>query len=105
MLKKTIFVSNKSSLTTQNLQLCIKSELRESSIPIEDIGFLVIDHPEVFLSMPTLNLLVENNSSVIVCGKNHLPNGMFLSLNAHHVQQEIFRNQIEAGLPLKKNLW
>lgn len=67
MLKKTIFVSNKSSLTTQNLQLCIKSELRESSIPIEDIGFLVIDHPEVFLSMPTLNLLVENNSSVIVC--------------------------------------
>ncbi len=105
MLKKTIFLSNKSSLTTQNLQLCIKSELRESSIPIEDIGFLVIDHPEVFLSMPALNLLVENNSSVIVCGKNHLPNGMFLSLNTHHIQQEIFRNQIEAGLPLKKNLW
>jgi CRISPR-associated protein Cas1 len=49
--------------------------------------------------------LVENNSSVIICGKNHLPNGMFLNLNSHHIQQEVFKNQIEASMPLKKQLW
>jgi CRISPR-associated protein Cas1 len=30
---------------------------------------------------------------------------MFLNLNSHHIQQEIFRNQINASVPLKKQLW
>jgi CRISP-associated protein Cas1 len=105
MLKKTILIENKSSITTKNLQLIIKSEIRESTIPIEDIGFLVLDHAEIYLSLPAMNLMVENNTAVILCGNNHLPNGMFLNLNSHHIQQEIFRNQIEATLPLKKQLW
>nr|WP_315146027.1 type II CRISPR-associated endonuclease Cas1 [uncultured Flavobacterium sp.] len=105
MIKKSILIENKTSITTKNLQLIIKSEIRESAIPIEDIGFLVLDHQEIYLSLPAMNLLVENNTSVIICGKNHLPNGMFLNLNSHHIQQEVFKNQIEASIPLKKQLW
>ncbi len=105
MIKKSILIENKTSITSKNLQLIIKSEIRESAIPIEDIGFLVLDHQEIYLSLPAMNLLVENNTSVIICGKNHLPNGMFLNLNSHHIQQEVFKNQIEASIPLKKNLW
>ncbi len=105
MLKKTLLIENKSSISSKNLQLIIKSETREGSIPIEEIGFLVLDHPEIYISIPAMNLLIENNSAVIVCNKNHLPNGQFLNLNSHHIQQEIFKNQIEASLPLKKQLW
>lgn len=105
MIKKTILVENKSAITTKNQQLVLKSEIRESTIPIEDIGFLVLDHPEIYLSIPAMNLIVENNTAIIICGSNHLPNGMFLNLNSHHIQQEIFKNQIEASVPLKKQLW
>lgn len=105
MLKRTLLIENKTVITTKNAQLVLKSEIRESTVPIEDIGFLVIDNSETFLSIPAMNLLIENNTSVIICGKNHLPNGMFLNLNSHHIQQEIFRNQIEASIPLKKQLW
>lgn len=105
MLKKTILLENKASLTTRNLQLVIKTEVKESSIPIEDIGFIVVDHPEIYLSIPLMNLMIENNTSLILCNANHLPNGMFLNLNSHHIQQEIFKNQIDASLPLKKQLW
>lgn len=49
MIKKTILVENKSAITTKNQQLVLKSEIRESTIPIEDIGFLVLDHPEIYL--------------------------------------------------------
>jgi CRISP-associated protein Cas1 len=105
MLKKSILLENKASLTTKNLQLVIKTETRESNIPIEDIGYIVIDHPEIYLSIPALNLLVDNNTAVIICNTNHLPNGMFLNLNSHHIQQEIFKNQINASVPLKKKLW
>lgn len=105
MMKRTILVENKTVITTKNLQLVLKSEIRESSVPIEDIGFLVIDNSETYLSIPAMNLLIENNTSIIVCGNNHLPNGMFLNLNSHHIQQEIFKNQINASIPLKKQLW
>ena len=105
MIKKSILIENKTSITAKNLQLIIKSEIRESTIPIEDVGFLVLDNQEVYLSLPAMNLLIENNTSVIICGKNHLPNGMFLNLNSHHIQQEVFKNQIEASIPLKKQLW
>ncbi len=105
MIKRSILVENKTVITTKNLQLVLKSETRENSIPIEDIGFLIIDNTEVYLSIPAINLLIENNTSIIICGNNHLPNGMFLNLNSHHIQQEIFKNQIDASLPLKKQLW
>ena len=105
MIKKSILIENKTSITAKNLQLIIKSEIRESTISIEDIGFLVLDHQEIYISLPAMNLLVENNTSVIICSKNHLPNGMFLNLNSHHIQQEVFKNQIEATVPLKKQLW
>ena len=105
MLKKSILIENKSKLTCKNLQLLINNDTREASIPIEDIGFIVIDHPEVYISMSAINLLIENNAAVIICNATHLPNGMFLNLNSHHIQQEIFKNQMDASVPLKKQLW
>ncbi len=105
MLKKSILIEKKSKVTTQNLQLNIQNDIREATIPIEDIGFVVIDHPQVYISMTAMNLLIENNCAVIVCNSSHLPNGMFLNLNGHHIQQEIFKNQIDASAPLKKQLW
>ena len=105
MLKKSILIEQKSSVTCKNLQLIIKNKVREASIPIEDIGFIVIDNPEIYISITAFNLLIDNNTAVIICNNNHLPNGMFLNLNSHHIQQEIFKKQIAASLPLKKQLW
>lgn len=105
MIKRSILIENKSQINARNLQLIIKTESREASIPIEDIGFLVIDNSETYISLPALNLLVDNNASVIICNNKHLPNGMFLNLNSHHIQQEVFKHQINASAPLKKQLW
>ncbi len=49
MLKRTLFFGNKASLTTKLEQLIIKTETRETTIPIEDIGFVVIEHPEIYI--------------------------------------------------------
>ena len=105
MLKKSILLENKTAIKLKNNQLQIESETRSAAIPVEDIGFIVLDHPEIFISIPAMNYLIENNAAVIICGANHLPNGMFLNLNSHHIQQEIFKNQMDASVPLKKQLW
>ncbi|WP_372756499.1 type II CRISPR-associated endonuclease Cas1 [Mariniflexile sp.] len=105
MLKKSILIENKSKVTAKNLQLQIATNEREASIPIEDIGFVIIDNPEVYISITAFNLLVENNAALIICNNSHLPNGMFLNLNSHHIQQELFKYQLDASAPLKKQLW
>jgi CRISPR-associated protein Cas1 len=105
MLKRTLLIENKASIHTKNLQLVIETDERSASIPIEDIGCIVIDNSETYLSISAMNLLIENNASIVICGKNHLPNGLFLNLNSHYIQQAIFRKQIEASEPLKKQLW
>lgn len=105
MLKKTLFFQNKCSLTTKHEQLVIKTTNRDSTIPIEDIGFIVIENQESYISIPTLSKLIANNVSVIFCNNKHMPTSMLLNLDSHHIQQEIFRNQINATEPLKKQLW
>ncbi len=105
MIKRSILIEKKATISCKNLQLKINTEDRSGSIPIEDIGFLVIDHPETYISIPALNNLIENNTSVIICNQVHLPSGMFLNLNGHHIQQQLFSSQIQASIPLKKSLW
>ncbi|MEX0998054.1 MAG: type II CRISPR-associated endonuclease Cas1 [Flavobacteriaceae bacterium] len=105
MLKRTLFFGNKASINTRLEQLVIKTEERETTIPIEDVGFVVIEHPETYISITSLSKLTDNNVAVIFCDQKHMPSSMLLNLNSHHLQQEIFKNQINASAPLKKQLW
>ncbi len=105
MLKRSLFFGNKASITTKHQQLIVKTAEREASIPIEDIGFIVLEHPEIYISLPTFQRLIKNNVAVLFCDDTHLPTGMLLNLDAHHLQQELFRYQINASVPLKKQLW
>jgi len=105
MLKRTLFFGNKCSLTTKYEQLVIKTPNKETTIPIEDIGFVVIENQETYISIPSLSKLASNNVSVIFCDEKHMPQSMLLNLDSHHIQQEHFRNQIKATEPLKKQLW
>jgi CRISPR-associated protein Cas1 len=105
MIKRTLFFGNKSSLTTRNEQLIIKTNVKEASIPIEDIGFVVIENQESYISLPTINKLINNNVAVIFCNEKHMPSSMLMNLDGHHLQHEFFKAQINASEPLKKQLW
>jgi len=105
MIKRTLFFGNKASLTTKLEQLVIKTELKQTTTPIEDLGFIVLEHPEIYISIPTLTKLSDNNVAVIFCDNKHMPTSMLLNLDNHYIQQELFKHQINATLPLKKQLW
>lgn len=75
------------------------------TIPIEDIGFMVLEHPQLSFTMKLLEQLNEFNVATIFCNSKHMPTSMLLPLEAHHIQNELFRAQISASEPLKKNLW
>lgn len=111
MIKKTLYFGNPAFLNAKNQQLIVnKSEestgnKKETSIPIEDIGVVIIDHYGVILTQYLLSSLLENNVAVVICNSNHLPSGMLLNLDCNTLQSEKFRKQVSAKKPLLKSLW
>ena len=83
----------------------LDQEPQRVSIPIEDIGLLVLDHPQISITHGLINALTENNSAVLICNEKHLPNAMMLPLAANQTYTEKLPFQIAASEPLKKNLW
>lgn len=75
------------------------------TIPVEDIGMVLLENQQISITMPLLNALADNNAAVIVCADMMMPNAMMLNLNSNSVQGERYRCQINASEPLKKNLW
>ena len=75
------------------------------TIPIEDIGIVVLDNKQITITQGAIESLLNNTAAVITCNDKHMPQGMLLPLEGNNVQNERFRNQIDASLPLKKQLW
>lgn len=75
------------------------------TIPIEDIGIVVLENRQITITQALLEALLENNCNVITCDSKGLPVGLMLPLFGNNTQNERFRYQIEASLPLRKQLW
>jgi len=108
MLKRTLVFSNPICLSLKNNQLVFfyKDCPDESqSIPIEDIGMVMIDNQCIDITIPLLNALAENNVSVVLCDNKRMPCSLLTGLNSNNLQGEILRSQITAGEVLKKQLW
>lgn len=107
MIKRTLFISNPYLLSLKDKQLHVSERggMVIKTAPIEDIGFLVLDHPQISFTMKLVEKLNENNVATVFCDSKHMPSSMLLPLDAHHIQNELFRAQISASEPLKKNLW
>lgn len=107
MIKRTLYFGNPAYLKTANEQLVI--EMHDSgeskSSPIEDIGLLILDHQQITITQALMAKLLANNTAVITCDHTHHPTGMWLSLDGHTLQSQKFQAQIEASVPLKKQLW
>ncbi len=117
MIKRTLYFGNPAYLSLKLKQLVIrkpaeKGEMPDAdgtevvkTIPIEDVGLVVLDSPQITLTNALMEALLENNCAVVTCDSLHLPVGLFLPLYGNKVQTERFTEQVEASLPLKKQLW
>ncbi|MDD3521068.1 MAG: type II CRISPR-associated endonuclease Cas1 [Actinomycetota bacterium] len=106
MIKRTIIINSPSYLSLCNSQIqIVRKDKHIRTEPLEDIGFLLLDHAQITISLPLLNALRANNTAVIFCDELHHPRSMLLNLDGNTLQNELFRAQISASTPLKKNIW
>ena len=90
--------------SNKTLPEAIKREA-ERTIPIEDIGVVVLDNKRITITSGVMEALLENNCAVITCNQKSMPVGLLLPLCGNATQNERFRSQIDASLPLRKQLW
>ena len=107
MIKRTLYFGQAAYLSLRDGQLLVRLPAEEGSrsIPIEDIGVLILDHQQISITHGLMNALEAHKCALITCSASHMPSGLFLPLDAHSLQSERFQTQIEATLPLKKQLW
>jgi len=113
MIKRTLYFGNPAYLSLRNAQLVIhlpdgngmEDRTGNNTIPVEDIGVVVLDHKQITITHGLLEALLSNNSAVITCDSSRMPVGLMLPLSGNTIQSERFRSQIDASLPLRKQLW
>lgn len=118
MIKKTLYFGNPTYLSLRDAQLVIKlpeieksplpedtKRMSETSKPIEDLGVVVLDNKQITITAGVIDALLENNCALITCDRRSMPVGLMLPLCGNTTQNERFRQQLDASLPLKKQLW
>lgn len=119
MIKKTLAFSNPAYLSLRDRQMVIKLPEIEANnsipermkqeavrtIPIEDIGVVVLESKRITITSALMDALLQNNCAVITCSDKGMPSGLFMPLACNTTQNERFRDQISASQPLRKQLW
>ena len=115
MIKRTLYFGNPAYLSLKLKQMVVKlpqkgDEERDENeltrtVPIEDIGVVILDHKQITVTQALISALPDNNCALITCDSRQLPVGLMLPLAGNTVQNERFRLQLDASLPLKKQLW
>ena len=107
MIKRTLYFGNPAWLKTKNEQLLIElpdtGEVKQAAI--EDIGLVILDHQQITITQSVLAKLLANNCALITCNNTHHPVGLLLNLDGHTLQSQRFKAQLDASVPLKKQLW
>lgn len=108
MLKRTLVFSSPMLLSLKNQQLVLAYKDfpdEQSTVPIEDIGVVLLENQQTNITLPLLNALAENEVQVVICNSKGMPNAMVQGMNSNNLQGETLRNQIACGEVMKKQLW
>ena len=107
MIKRTVDISERAYISLKNSQMQVdKDGVSVASVPIEDLGILVLQHPGIVLTQALIVACQENNVVVIFCDKAHLPYSVLLPISdGNSLHTRILREQMSITLPMKKRLW
>src|SRR5690606_173514 len=108
MIKRTLVFSQPAYLNMNFDQLvvsCPDHNAQKKSVPIEDIGLILLEHNRITITHRLISRLLENKTAIITCDDKHLPSVLVLPIVGHTLQSQRFQQQITMSVPLKKQLW
>jgi len=82
-----------------------RKEQADVTIPVDDIGVLVLSTPHVTMTQPAIAELSKSGVCVVFTDRNAMPASMCLPFGVHHQPATRFRQQADASKPTLKRLW
>ncbi|MDX1968253.1 MAG: type II CRISPR-associated endonuclease Cas1 [Planctomycetaceae bacterium] len=92
-------------LRVERRQLVIESGDSSARVPLDDLAVLVVAHPQVSYTQAVLTELVSVGGAFVTCDQARFPVGLMLPLDAHSIQCDRFRKQLDLALTRKKQTW
>ena len=105
MIKRVLCFENPARLSLKLAQMVVELQDVTRTLPIEDIGVVILDHKQITITHALIDALLANNVAMVTSNDKHLPVGLMLPLDGNTLQSERFRAQIDASEPLKKQMW
>ena len=105
MIKRVLCFENPARLSLKLAQMVVELQDVTRTLPIEDIGVVILDNKQITITHALIDALLANNAAIVTSNDKHMPVGLMLPLDGNTLQSERFRAQIEASEPLKKQLW
>ncbi|CAN5278978.1 type II CRISPR-associated endonuclease Cas1 [soil metagenome] len=107
MIKRTVEISTDGCYVhTKHSQLVIEKDGEKiGSVPIEDLGVLIIDSHQITLSSSLFANLAAENVAVVFTDFKHLPISLAVPFTSNTIQSKILAQQIQVSVPQKKRLW
>lgn len=106
MIKRTIEISSGPiHLSIKYHQMVLKMDGNTQTIPVEDLGVLVLSHPAISYTHQLLYELLDQNVAVLFCNRQHMPEGLLLPFQDNLLHQARLKSQVEVNKPTKKRLW
>lgn len=105
MIKRVLCFENPARLSLKLAQMVAELQDVTRTLPIEDIGVVILDHKQITITHALIDALLANNVAIVTSNDKHLPVGLMLPLDGNTLQSERFREQIDASEPLKKQMW
>lgn len=116
MIKRTLYFGNPAYLSLKMKQMVVRIPQKNDgdlpseedmvrTVPIEDLGLIILDNKQITITQGLIDALLENNCALITCDSRRMPVGLMLPLAGNTIQNERFRSQLDSSLPLRKQLW
>ncbi|MFA0889833.1 MAG: type II CRISPR-associated endonuclease Cas1 [Synergistales bacterium] len=102
---RSIIISNPAKLSSGNGRLNIEQECERFSVPLEDIGAIVLESPQISLTVPLLREIAKGHISMFICDEKHLPCGVIQPFHQHSRQARVLQSQLALSRPFAKNCW
>lgn len=106
MIKRIVEITSPAKLSLRNRQLLVEQEEKETgSVPLEDLGLLILDSPVCRPSQALLAACAGEGIVVLLSDEKHLPASLVLPISGNSLHSKVLAEQVSASQAVKNRLW
>lgn len=106
MIARTLCFTSIGKLSVRYEQLVWSpSDGGQKTMPIEDIGIIILESDKIDVTTSVLQSLAEHNVAVVLCDKAHMPSAQILPFAANSTASESMVAQLSATDAVQGRLW